>query len=85
MICFPARGDDSEEQRKRLQQQVWSLVPATGNTSFSQQLPDSRWCNYCRGATLLPGAEHGSCPPTRPQWTRGLYNTILMTELKVLA
>ena len=78
MICFPARGDDSEERRERLQQQVWSLVPATGKhfilpavTSVVGQ------CNYCRGATLLPVAEHGSCPPTRPQWTFGLFNNIL--------
>ena len=41
MICFPARGDDSEEQRKRLQQSP-ALFRPLGNTSFSQQLPESR-------------------------------------------
>ena len=30
MICFPARGDDSEEQRKRLQQQSGALFRPLG-------------------------------------------------------
>ena len=30
MICFPARGDDSEEQRKRLQQQSGVLFRPLG-------------------------------------------------------
>ena len=89
MIRFPARGDDSEEQRKRLQQSPpcsghWETLHSPSSYQIvarviTAEVPS---CSLVRNTALVQ-----ACPPTRLQWTRGLFNTTLniQTELKVLA